>query len=378
MGSRNDNPRRRPATTRPPDIIAPPAARRAVLLRVGFHERPVRGRRPAQGGLGPRRQRHVAADRGSIRQAPEDQGGRRAAALRVAFADRRSRRCAAAGAGARSRFPLAGLRRRRVRLRRARKRISRPRAAAGRSGGRRARARVGADVLLQTRQGPLPQGAARCAEGGARIGRAQEARSNADRRMGRRARRRTPARRDASGARDAAAQARQAVARMEGARRCLRAQAYEPARAARGVRRDSVDARLSLRRVRRAGVSGGHVVSPVGGSRAVAAIAARRGRGILDRRRNDDRDRRRVLGATAGGRRPPDRDPHRGAGTRDRTRQPARRDRSCAAFDRLHAGAQGDDAARRRRRRIHAGRKPHAAGAVAVRRDRRRRHAASP
>ena len=65
---------------------------RPLILALSPHERSVRGRRPAEGRHRPRRSRRVAAGRGRVGQAPQDQGGERAAALRVAPARRDARR----------------------------------------------------------------------------------------------------------------------------------------------------------------------------------------------------------------------------------------------------------------------------------------------
>ena len=94
--------------------------------------------------------------------------------------------------------------------------------------------------------------------------------------------------------------------------------------------------------------------------------------GVLDRRLEHDRDRRRALSAGHRQRDGAGRHPHRGAGTGDPAR---RRDRQVAQppVHRLHAGAQDHHAARRGGADLHArvGRQP--AGAVALPRLRRGR-----
>ena len=66
-----------------------------------------------------------------------------------------------------------------------------------------------------------------------------------------------------------------------------------------------------------------------------------------------------------------DRHPHRRARARDSARLGARCDRARAAVDRLHAGPQDHDAARRGDRALYARRRRAAPGVVAVRRDER-------
>ena len=165
-----------------------------------------------------------------------------------------------AGARARSELPVGRVRRRRFRLHRSRARVFRPCAGAGRGGGRRHGARRRADVLLQAGQGQVPPRAAAGARGRARLGRAQEARGGADGRVGRRAARGPPAGRLPGEARHAALPAGQERDRMEDARRGIRHRTEEPGGAPGRVRRHSLDARLSLQRLSRAGVSAGRRV----------------------------------------------------------------------------------------------------------------------
>ncbi len=152
---------------------------------------------------------------------------------------------------------------------------------------------------------------------------------------------------------DAPAQARQAGARMEGARRRLRRAADQPDRAARRVRRDPVDARLPLRRVPRARLSARHGLRRMGSSAAAPRSPACTGARVLRGRRDHHRDRRRILGARARQRPSRDRHPHRGPRARDCARLAARCDRARPAVDRLHARAQDHHAARRGDRRLH-------------------------
>ncbi len=79
-----------PARVAPAIIRSQAACRQPRPPRFPPHARLFRGRRPAQGRHRPCRQRRLAAGRGGVRQAPEGQGGRGAAALRRA---RRRRRC---------------------------------------------------------------------------------------------------------------------------------------------------------------------------------------------------------------------------------------------------------------------------------------------
>ena len=183
-------------------------------------ERSVRGRRPPQGRLGPRRSRRVAAGRGRVRQAAQDQGGERAAALRLAR--RRASSCALAQRLAAeldagflwevsgdAEFGFDELAREYY----------------GNAPGPAQAAAVAlhprrvADALLPQGQGPLSQGAAGIAQGGAGVGRAQEARGGRGRPLGRGPCRASAARRAPRAVVDAALQAGQELARVEGARR---------------------------------------------------------------------------------------------------------------------------------------------------------------
>ena len=338
------------------------------------HARLLRGRRPLQGRDDPRRQRRVAAGRGRFRQAPEDQGRDGAAALRRAVAGGAARAGAEARRRARPELPVGSVRDRGVRLRRARPRVLRARAAAGGGRGDRARAARRADVLLQARQGALPQGAARRAEGGAGVGRAQAARGRADRGLGRRARsaHRLP---DALAreAADAALQARQERARVEGADGGLRRAARPtPSRCSRAAGRFPRRTTTTTSASSPKPFPQGTAFAAVGALRAVARTAAGAGARVLDRRPHDHRDRRRVLGARTCPTATYEVGIHIAAPALcDPARLRARRRRARAAVDRLHARAQDHDAARRGDRRVHAGRRRDGAGAVAVRRDRR-------
>ena len=134
------------------------------------------------------------------------------------------------------------------------------------------------------------------------------------------------------------------------------AQQDQSGRAARRVRRDPVDARLPLRRASSPRRSrSGTAFPPLGPLPPLPELPLAERARVLDRRRVDHRDRRRVLGARARQRQLRDRHPHRGA---RRSRSPrgsaARRDRARAAVDRLHARPQDHDAARRGRRGVHA------------------------
>ncbi len=80
---------------------------------------------------------------------------------------------------------------------------------------------------------------------------------------------------------------------------------------------------------------------------ASAGTADGRAARVLDRRRDDDRDRRRVLGARAAERPLRGRHPHRVPGAVAAARQRARPHRARAAVDRVHARAQAHDAAGR-------------------------------
>ena len=240
--------------------------------------------------------------------------------LRFASPGRRRRagRGAEARGGTRPRVPVGGERRRRVRLRRPRARVLRRRS-------RRPR-RPRPSRCCCTRRRCTSTRRARAATGRRRRTRcARRSRRSSARRARREqiaawtaelAAQRLP---DALRAEavDAAVQARQERARVEGARRGVRRAEDQPGRAAGRVRRDSVDARLSTstaswpRRFRRA------PRSPTGARcRALPELPTADAARVLDRRRDDDRDRRRVLGARAAQRQLRDRHPHRvpGAG----------------------------------------------------------------
>ena len=183
------------------------------------HERAVRGRRPAQGRYRARRSGRVAAGRGGVRQAHEDQGRQRALALRRARRRRRAERRRQARRRPRSRascgrrasegeFGFADL---------AREYYGGHADARAGGGGGDAAACV-ADAFLQEGQGPLPQGAARTRS------RPRSPRSSARRAKASRSPRGSRSscahelpERAARQAADAPVQARQERARMEGA-----------------------------------------------------------------------------------------------------------------------------------------------------------------
>ena len=345
-----------------------PSSVRSCFPEPSPHACLLRGRRPAQGRDGPDRQRFVAAGRGRFRQAPQDQGGGGPVALRGAVAGGAHRGRAKRVARARSELPVGGFGRRRFRLRRARARILRTCAGSGRGGRGRHGARGGADVLLQAGQGSLPQGAARRARRRARVGRAQEARGRADGRVVRRASRGPAARRDAREAADAALQAGQECARVEGARRGVRSAAEESGGAPGRVRRHTVDARLPLQRVSGAGVSAGHLRSrrygaPPPRARAAAWPMSAHSRSTTRRRRKST-----TLSRCASCRTGTTRSASISLRRRSAFRAALRSTRGAgAAVDGLHARPQAHDAARRRRGHLHAGRRPQSARAVAVR-----------
>ena len=143
--------------------------------------------------------------------------------------------------------------------------------------------------------------AARSAQGRARLGRAQEARRRADRGVGDELSREPAARRVAREAADAALQAGQERARMEGARRGMRGGADESgwrcSRHAAPFRRrtTTTSTRSSRRRFRKGAAFAAYGALPP----VARAAASRDGARVFDRRRDDDRDRRRVLGARA-------------------------------------------------------------------------------
>ena len=187
------------------------------------------------------------------------------------------------------------------------------------------------------------------AEGRARLGRAQGARSRADRGVGRGARR--------AAACPSALRAKLPMLLYRPDKNALEWKALaaaceaaqdQSAGAARGVRRDSVDARLSLRSLPRRGVSARHRVSRLGRAAGAARAAARRRARVLDRRRDDDRDRRRVLGARAAPTATIEIGIHIACPALAIPRGSALdAHRARAAVDRLHAGPQDHDAARR-------------------------------
>ena len=293
-------------------------------------------------------------------QAPQDQGGERAAALRRAVAD-------AARSPTRSKlareldpnflwevsgddeFGFDDLAREYYGQRRGRPKPPRWRMPL----------HARADVLLQARQGPLPQGARRRARRPrSRRSSARSARPSRSPRWVDELRARPAARRARGEAADAALQARQERARMEGARRGVRRAQTNPGRAARRVRRDPVDARLPLQRVSRARrfrtASRSRVRRRCRRCPSCRSPTCARSRSTTRRRpRSTTRSRcasspnghfeigihiaAPALGIPRGSR--------------------ARRDRARAAVDGLHAGPQDHDAARRRRRRVHARRR---------------------
>ena len=239
-----------------------------------------------------------------------------------------------------------------------------------------------ADALLQEGQGTLSQGAGGLAEGragvasSARRAKPSRSRHGSHELAGRRA-----ARGVARQAADAALPARQEHARVEGAGRRVRGAQDESGRAARRVRRDPVDARLSLqraswsRRFRRASAF------PPWGALPAAAASCRSSDGarVLDRRRiPPPRSTTRSRCASS---------PTATTRSASTSRAPAlaiardsaaRPHRARAAVDGVHAGAQAHDAARGGRRRVHAARRgTHAAACsrCAMETDARRRAA---
>ena len=140
------------------------------------------------------------------------------------------------------------------------------------------------------------------------------------------------------------------------------------------VRRDSVDARLPLQPLPDRSVSERRRISGLGRAAAAARTAAGGRACVLDRRCDDDGNRRCVLGARTVQRQHRDRHPHRvsGAGHAARAVRSTRiaRERLSTVY---MPGPQADDAAGGRGRRVHAAAGHDGAGAVAVRRDRRRR-----
>ena len=280
-------------------------------------------------GTRPRRQRHVAAGRGRVRQAPEDQGGARCCcASPRPSPSALHRRGAASSPPSSTRLPVGGLRRRRVRLRRARARVLRPRAGAGARPPRSRCALPRAPMYFykrgKGRYRKAPPDALKAALASVER-KKREAR--ADRRRGSpsSARGRLP---DAlrGEAADAAATSRTRT-RSSGRRsrpratRSRRTRSRCSPRAARFRRRTSTTStRSSRRRFRR-----GTAFPPWGSAAAAARTAGRAGARVLDRRRDDDRDRRRVLGARAARRQLRGRHPHRRAGARRSPRGSAAR-----------------------------------------------------
>ncbi len=235
-----------------------------------------------------------------------------------------------------------------------------------------------ADVLLQARQGPLPQGAAGRAQGRARVGRAQEARGRADRRVERRAFARTgcPTRFAPSCRCCCTSRTR---TRSNGRRSPPRATRCRPTRlrfsrnAARFRRRTITTTMRFSRRLFRAASRSPH------GARCPACPSCRRrdvrAFSIDDATTTEIDDAFSVRELAE--RQLRGRHPHRCAGARDSARIAARRHRARAAVHRLHARPQDHDAARRGGRRLHARRGARAARAVALCRSRGRRDARS-
>ena len=236
-----------------------------------------------------------------------------------------------------------------------------------------------ADVLLQEGQGTLSQGAARMRSRprSPRSSASAESRSRSPRGSRSSWRGKLPDALRAEAA-DAPVQARQERARMEGARGRVRGAEDQSRRAARRVRRDSLDARLPLQRVPRRGVSAGHRVPAVGRAAGGARTA-------------DGRRRARSRSTTR--RRPRSTTHSRCASSPTATIEvgihiacPALAMPRGSALDRiardaavhgLHAGPQAHDAAGRGGRARSRSPRPARAGAVAVRRNDARRRAAS-
>ena len=206
----------------------------------------------------------------------------------------------AGGGGDRRRFPVGGVRRGGVRVRRARRRVPRPRADPGRGGEHPAETALGAGLLPPEGQGALQGRPGRDAEGRARGAGAQAPAERADRRVGRGAR----AVRDARGAR---------------ARSC-RSSCTSPTGTASRPRRSSRRAnQLGLspaRLAERCGALGSshdyhlgrflfeHFPRGAGfpelpAPELPADLLTRKRGGVQPRRRDDHRDRRRVLGQRA-------------------------------------------------------------------------------
>ena len=208
-------------------------------------------------------------------------------------------------------------RRRRVRLRRARARILRHAPTPVEAAAVALPLHAAPMHFYKRGKGRYRKAPRRRARGRARVGRAQAARGRADRRVGA-----TSSRADAAARRDARRSFRccstsRTRTRSSGRRSPRRAtRADESGGAARRVRRDPLDARLPLQRVPREAFPQGARVRRVRRAAAAARAAGGRRARVLDRRRDDDRDRRCVLGARAGQRPLRDRHPHRRAGAR--------------------------------------------------------------
>ena len=349
------------------------AGRRAGVLRrqSAPHECPLRRRRQVPRRPGDERDRRLAADRARFRQAQQGQGRQRPAPLRRARARGAARRGRADRARDRPR-PGVGVRARgRVRLRRAGARLLRRQGRRDAGSGRAARPVRRAALLPPSRQGALPQGAGRDRQGGAARHRAQAPDRAAGRRLGRRARRRNLPGADPRAALSHPVQARQERARVQGRRRGVAAFRPGAARPAQGGRRDRLAVRVPLAPLPVRGVpEGRRLRRRAGAERRREARALARGR-VLDRRLVDDRDRRRALGAGPRHRPGHARHPHRRAGARGRAGLGGGADRARPPLDGLHPRPQADDAARRRRRRVHARRGPRRRGRLALPDDRR-------
>ena len=257
----------------------------------------------------------------------------KAASVLLRFADAGAGGAARRGAGARGRarsgFPVGSERRRRIRLRRSRARVLRPRARAPREAAAVAMlpARV-ADVLLQEGQGPLPQGARR------RAARPRSRRSSASEREAEQidgvGRASCSAHRLPAALRDKLPMLLykpdkntlewKALAAACDARRRIRVALLAACGAIPSTHDYHFNASCSRRF--RAGIA---FPALRGAAADCRELPRRRRARVLDRRRDDHRDRRRVLGARARQRQPRDRHPHRRAG--------ARRSRAARALD---------------------------------------------
>ena len=210
-----------------------------------------------------------------------------------------------------------------------------------------------ADVLLQARaRAAIARRRRSIAAGRARVGRAQAARRRADRRVGRGAPRGPAARGAARQAADAALQAGQELARVEGAcrrvrraRRRIRWRCWP--RAAPFRRRTTTTTTRSSRRRFRKGAR----VPRAGDAAPPLPELPRRATSAPSRStmRRPPRSTTRSRCASCAERQLRDRHPHRCAGARHSARLAARRDGARAAVDGLHARPQDHDAARRGR-----------------------------